>query len=169
MGILLNRARSAALGLIAMTLAVACAGQDAADDVSDATPTTPSSASSPASPLEPSDAATSSPSPSPSSPPSTRSPTSTPMPEPSHRPTTPPLDEETISPPGSITLVGVPRAGVEMNCWLLDDYLLLGGDRELIESGDRLEITGQPMKGTYTTCMQGTPFEVVSITRAPTS
>jgi hypothetical protein len=140
-------------GVVAMALLVACGGED---EPSNESIDTGIATTSPETPT------TDSASPS--------SETPTPMPEPTPRPTTPPLDEETASPkPGSVTLVGVPHAGVEMNCWLLDDYLLLGGDRELIASGERLEITGQPMKGVATTCMQGTPFEVETIEPAPSS
>jgi hypothetical protein len=138
---------------MAMTLLVACGGQD--EPSVESTDTGAASTS-------PETSTTDSASPS--------SETPTPMPEPTPRPTTPPLDEETVSPkPGSVTLVGVPHAGVEANCWLLDDYLLLGGDRELIASGERLEITGRPMQDVATTCQQGTPFEIETIAPATSS
>lgn len=71
---------------------------------------------------------------------------------------TPPTS--TATDPG--TLVGVPEAGVEAGCYLLDGYLLLGGPRELLESGQEVQVTGAVAKGLATTCQQGTPFEVTS-------
>ena len=42
-------------------------------------------------------------------------------------------------------------------------YLLIGGDRQLIRSGARLEVTGQVQPGLMTTCQQGTPFTVATV------
>jgi hypothetical protein len=66
------------------------------------------------------------------------------------------------------TLRGIPAAGVEANCVLLtaDDnqsYLLIGGDRALINSGSRIEVTGQVQAGLMTTCQQGIPFTVATV------
>jgi len=66
------------------------------------------------------------------------------------------------------TLRGTPAAGVEANCVLLtaDDnqsYLLIGGDRALINSGSRIEVTGQVQAGLMTTCQQGIPFTVATV------
>lgn len=60
-------------------------------------------------------------------------------------------------------LIGVPEAGVENDCWLLDHYLLLGGDRKLIASGEEVRVTGKLDKNVMTTCQQGTPFVVDSV------
>ena len=76
--------------------------------------------------------------------------------------TAPPSDEPTTAPPtiGLIELRGVPEPGVESGCWLLDDYLLLGGDEDLLSSGQPLIITGRVERGVMTTCQQGTAFRV---------
>jgi hypothetical protein len=66
------------------------------------------------------------------------------------------------------TLRGTADAGVEANCVLLnaDDgksYLLLGGDREVIMSGARIEVAGKVMPDLMTTCQQGIPFTVTTV------
>jgi hypothetical protein len=65
--------------------------------------------------------------------------------------------------PGPTELTGFPEAGVESGCWLLDGYLLLGGDQELIGSGREVQITGAVTEDVMTTCQQGTPFRVDSV------
>lgn len=49
---------------------------------------------------------------------------------------------------------------------MLDGYLLMGGDRDLLLSGQELRITGIIEKDVMTTCQQGTPFRVESATPA---
>jgi hypothetical protein len=66
----------------------------------------------------------------------------------------------------SLTLTGTVEAGVEANCLLLGGYLLLGGDRSLVRPGAYLTVTGRPEPGTLTTCQQGLPFRVESVTSA---
>lgn len=66
------------------------------------------------------------------------------------------------------TLRGTVSDGVEANCILLtaDDgksYLLIGGDRQVIMGGGRLEVTGQIQPDLMTTCQQGTPFTVSTV------
>jgi hypothetical protein len=66
------------------------------------------------------------------------------------------------------TLRGTTADGVEPNCVLLsaDDgrsYLLLGGDRQVIMAGGRLEVTGQIQPDLMTTCQQGIPFTVSTV------
>jgi hypothetical protein len=66
------------------------------------------------------------------------------------------------------TLRGTATAGVEANCILLtaDDgksYLLIGGDREVIMSGARIEVAGKVMPDLMTTCQQGIPFTVDTV------
>ncbi|MFI2709527.1 hypothetical protein ACH495_05270 [Micromonospora sp. NPDC018662] len=63
---------------------------------------------------------------------------------------------------GGTTLSGTIRAGVEPNCLLLDDHLLVGGPRDLLKAGAKVEVTGRPEPGMMTTCQQGTPFVVES-------
>ncbi len=59
-------------------------------------------------------------------------------------------------------LVGTPEPGVEAGCLILDGYLLLGGPRELLESGREVRVSGRAEPGAVTTCQQGTPFQVES-------
>ncbi|SCG50964.1 hypothetical protein [Micromonospora humi] len=66
---------------------------------------------------------------------------------------------------GGTTLSGTIRAGVEPNCLLLDDHLLVGGPRDLLKAGATVEVTGRPEPGMMTTCQQGTPFVVESARR----
>lgn len=84
-------------------------------------------------------------------------PTTSPTSDPTTAPSTPPSIEDINE------LVGVPEAGVENDCWLLDDFLLVGGDRKLIASGEEVRIVGQIDKNMMTTCQQGTPFVVESV------
>lgn len=63
-------------------------------------------------------------------------------------------------PAGPMTLTGTVVAGVEPNCVLLDNYLLVGGPRELLTSGKRVTVTGRVQADLMTTCQQGTPFVV---------
>ncbi|MEU7569829.1 MULTISPECIES: hypothetical protein [unclassified Micromonospora] len=63
---------------------------------------------------------------------------------------------------GGTTISGTIRAGVEPNCLLLDDHLLVGGPRDLLKAGAKVEVTGRPEPGMMTTCQQGTPFVVES-------
>ncbi|MEW2442020.1 hypothetical protein [Micromonospora marina] len=67
---------------------------------------------------------------------------------------------------GGTTITGTIRAGVEPNCLLLDDHLLVGGPRDLLKAGAKVEVTGRPEPGMMTTCQQGTPFVVESARRA---
>lgn len=65
--------------------------------------------------------------------------------------------------PGPVELTGVPEAGVEEGCWLLDGHLLLGGDKDLLASGQPLRVTGSIDRGVMSTCQQGTPFRVDTV------
>lgn len=77
-----------------------------------------------------------------------------------------------ISPePGSVTLTGTVSAGVEPNCFLLKDgtgdHLLLPKDeklRALLADGAKVTVVGKAQPGMMTTCMQGQPFVVTSVT-----
>jgi hypothetical protein len=68
------------------------------------------------------------------------------------------------SPPAGVarTLVGTVTAGVEANCVLLDNFLLLGGPRDVLRPGKRVSVTGRVQTSVMTTCQQGTPFLVES-------
>ncbi|MEE6256984.1 hypothetical protein [Plantactinospora sonchi] len=65
----------------------------------------------------------------------------------------------------AITLTGVVREGVEHGCYLLDNYLLVGGPREVITAGGRVTVTGRVQADLMTTCQQGVPFMVETATR----
>jgi hypothetical protein len=61
-----------------------------------------------------------------------------------------------------LTLSGTITAGVEPNCVLLDNYLLVGGPRDVLRAGARVTVTGRVQPDLMTTCQQGTPFRVES-------
>jgi hypothetical protein len=67
-----------------------------------------------------------------------------------------------------MTVRGHIQAGVEAGCMILNAdggavYLLLGGDRQVINAGGRVEVVGEPQPGLMTTCQQGIPFQVVQV------
>ncbi|WP_234361995.1 hypothetical protein [Plantactinospora sp. BB1] len=70
------------------------------------------------------------------------------------------------APSGTTTLSGTVRAGVEPNCLLLDNYLLVGGPRDVIAAGARVTVVGEVRADLMTTCQQGIPFQVQSATRS---
>jgi hypothetical protein len=80
-----------------------------------------------------------------------------------------PTEEPSISKPadtGSKTLTGTISAGVEANCLLLDDHLLIFDDAALkaaAQVGATVTVTGSAKPGMMTTCQQGTPFIVTAI------
>ena len=84
-------------------------------------------------------------------------------------PTTPgpsgPARNAPPSPGSPTTLSGVVREGVEPGCYLIDNYLLVGGPREVIRAGGRLTVTGRVQADLMTTCQQGVPFVVETATR----
>jgi hypothetical protein len=66
-----------------------------------------------------------------------------------------------------MTLTGKPEEGVEAGCLVMRSggelYLLLGGDRQVLLSGQTVMVRGKPNPGLMTTCQQGTPFEVSEV------
>ena len=80
-----------------------------------------------------------------------------------------PTEEPSISKPadtGSKTLTGTISAGVEANCLLLDDHLLIFDDAALkatAKVGATVTVTGSAKPGMMSTCQQGTPFIVTAI------
>lgn len=62
----------------------------------------------------------------------------------------------------TLTLTGIPTAGVEARCWLLDGYLLIGVPTALLDTGQRITVTGRAEPGLMTTCQQGIPLRVES-------
>ncbi|WP_435148649.1 hypothetical protein [Micromonospora aurantiaca (nom. illeg.)] len=67
---------------------------------------------------------------------------------------------------GGTVISGTVQAGVEPNCLMLDGHLLVGGPRDVLKAGAKVEVTGRPEPGMMTTCQQGTPFVVESARRA---
>ncbi|MEU7608660.1 hypothetical protein [Micromonospora sp. NPDC049204] len=72
------------------------------------------------------------------------------------------------TPPGvrATTVTGVVQSGVEPNCVLLGDYLLLGGPRDVLTPGARVEVTGRAEPDMMTTCQQGIPLVVSNAIRS---
>ncbi|WP_433390027.1 hypothetical protein [Micromonospora sp. KLBMP9576] len=107
---------------------------------------------------------TSPPSPDPSIPPTPTDPadpTGPVLPPPPKSPGAP-----SASPPaGGTTLTGTVTAGVEPNCLLLDNYLLVGGPRDVLTPGAKVTVTGRVQRDLLTTCQQGTPFLVETARR----
>ncbi|NLU79350.1 hypothetical protein HCA58_13355 [Micromonospora sp. HNM0581] len=141
--------RIAATALIVCTALAACAGQDTGDGTTTPTPT----GASPVTELPTPDPT----GPAPSDPVDTTAPTT--------RPTVRPTG--TSKPPvtAEITLTGRVESGIEPGCLLLDGYLLLGGDRDVLTSGETVTVTGRADPTLMTTCQQGTPFVVASARR----
>ncbi|MFI5491677.1 hypothetical protein [Actinoplanes sp. NPDC051859] len=67
---------------------------------------------------------------------------------------------------GSRTITGTITAGVEPNCLLIDDNLLIF-DQESVRNtakvGTKVTVTGRSEPGMMSTCQQGTPFMVTAI------
>lgn len=77
-----------------------------------------------------------------------------------------------VDPPAGtpMTLRGVATEGVEVGCVVMNAedgnvYLLIGGDRTVINSGSRIEVQVHLQPDLMTTCQQGTPAVVVSARR----
>ncbi|MEV1142447.1 hypothetical protein [Micromonospora sp. NPDC049799] len=130
----------------------ACGGQGGGDG----TPTpTPTGAQPVTSAPSPDPTASEVPSTGPTPPPPTALP---PSPKPGG-PTKPP-------PVGATELTGTVTAGVEPNCVLLDNFLLIGGPRDVLTPGTRVTVSGRVQPDMMTTCQQGTPFLVESARRS---
>jgi hypothetical protein len=78
-----------------------------------------------------------------------------------------PSPEPSKSASNELTLTGQPEEGVESGCLVMRSgnqlYLLLGGDRQMLQSGRPVVVRGKPNPGLMTTCQQGTPFEVSEV------
>lgn len=66
----------------------------------------------------------------------------------------------------TVTVSGTLAQGVEANCVLLGNYLLLGGPRQDLRPGRTVTVTGRLVQGIVTTCQQGTPLQVVRVVPA---
>ena len=86
--------------------------------------------------------------------------------DPTPGPTAPPTRPGGPPSSGRLTLTGVITSGVEPGCVLLDNFLLLGGPRDLLAAGARVTVTGRVEPGLMSTCQQGTPFLVESVQRS---
>lgn len=62
----------------------------------------------------------------------------------------------------TLTLTGIPAAGVEDRCWLLDGYLLVGAPTGLLGTGRQITVIGRAEPDLMTTCQQGIPLRVES-------
>jgi hypothetical protein len=62
-------------------------------------------------------------------------------------------------------LTGTVRAGVEAGCMVLDtetaQYLLLGGDRNVLQPGRKVTVRGVPDRDVASFCQEGIPLTVV--------
>jgi len=82
----------------------------------------------------------------------------------------PPTFRATPPPPGKSlaageqVLTGQVEAGVEAGCMIMRmgqvTYLLVDGDRAVIQPGARVTVRGKAMPDMMTTCQQGLPFRV---------
>lgn len=77
-----------------------------------------------------------------------------------------PVLPPTVTTGPTMTITGTPQRGVEAGCLLLDQYLLIGGDRTLLDSGVAVQVTGHVDRTVMTFCQQGTPFVVEAATKA---
>ena len=72
------------------------------------------------------------------------------------------------APGRQITVEGVVEPGVEAGCKILTtpsgSYQLLGSD-EQVPLGVRVRIRGEALTSVSTTCQQGTPLRIISVTR----
>ena len=97
-------------------------------------------------------------------------PTTGPTPTVTISPTSPdpsdPVLPPTVTTGPTTTVTGIPQRGVEAGCVVLDRYLLIGGDRTLLESGVTVRVTGHVDRTVMSFCQQGTPFVVESATKA---
>jgi hypothetical protein len=96
--------------------------------------------------------------------PSATSPTATSPPLASPAPATPPPSPGTAAPAQPITISGTVEEGVEAGCLLLKEYLLIGGRDQGIRAGAAVTVTGRTRPDLATTCQQGTPLEVETVT-----
>jgi hypothetical protein len=73
---------------------------------------------------------------------------------------------------GPVTVTGTVTEGVEPGCLLLTatgggQYLLVGGERAELRPGRRLAVTGRVDRSLLSTCQQGEPLVVASISAVP--
>jgi hypothetical protein len=73
---------------------------------------------------------------------------------------------------GPVTVTGTVTEGVEPGCLLLKatdggQYLLVGGERAELRPGRRVAVSGRVDRGLLSTCQQGEPLVVASISAVP--
>lgn len=66
----------------------------------------------------------------------------------------------------TVTVSGIPEVGVEAGCLLLRGYLLVGGDRSLLQSGAPVTVVGHTDPDVASYCQQGTVLVVDSVSPA---
>lgn len=80
-------------------------------------------------------------------------------------PTGPTSTSKPSSPGQEAVLTGTVRAGVEAGCMVLDtetaQYLLLGGDRNVLQPGRKVTVRGVPDRDVASFCQEGIPLTVV--------
>jgi hypothetical protein len=64
------------------------------------------------------------------------------------------------------TLTGTVKGGAALNCLLLGRYLLVGGDRTVLQAGASVQVTGYPDATVVSACQQGTPFRVLTAVKS---
>ena len=71
---------------------------------------------------------------------------------------------------GELTVTGQVEAGVEAGCFIMKagdaTYLLVGGDRSMVQAGRRITVRGRLNPGLMTTCQQGTPLQISEVRAA---
>ncbi|MFG1887329.1 hypothetical protein ACGFIR_05585 [Micromonospora sp. NPDC049051] len=143
-----------AVSTLAVCVALsACGGQDGAGDTPTPTPTGAQPVTSPPSP-DPSPSAL------PPTPGDPVDPTGPALPLPTR-----PSGGAPKPSAGAVTLTGTVTSGVEPNCLLLDNHLLVGGPRDVLKPGTKVTVTGRVQRDLLTTCQQGTPFLVETARR----
>jgi hypothetical protein len=79
----------------------------------------------------------------------------------------PPSEPPSKYPSGEMTLTGKPEDGVEAGCIVMRSdgvlYLLIGGNQQVLKSGQTVMVKGRPNPGLLTTCQQGLPFQVSEV------
>ncbi|WP_067497157.1 hypothetical protein [Actinoplanes sp. TFC3] len=81
-------------------------------------------------------------------------------------PTSGPVAAPPSPPAGQTTISGTIGAGVEPNCLVLDNHLLIIKDeaqKAIARPGASVTVTGREEPQMMTTCMQGTPFIVSAV------
>jgi hypothetical protein len=63
------------------------------------------------------------------------------------------------------SVTGTVRAGVGRSCLILNRYLLIGGDRSVLQADAQVQVTGYLDPSIVSSCQQGTPLRVLTAVR----